>query len=136
MAGRLGRLANWTLAAALVGGAGFAVARAEPFDSAPQYVKFEPIIVPVFVGERTAGLLAVHVALAAKDSSTRARLDGLRPRLVDAYTHALIAHARLNVDPLAPLDSPALESVLAEATRNVTDGNVRVLLLDTLAQPA
>jgi hypothetical protein len=126
---------EWLLLAALLGGAGFAVARAEPAAPAPQYVKFEPIIVPVFIDNRSAGLMSVQVHLEAPGSAARAAIEARRPQLIDAYTDALIRHARLYVDPLAPIDIDRL----AEAVRRATTAEgmeAEVLVLEAMAQPA
>lgn len=128
---------EWMLLAALLGGAGFAVAHAEPAEEAPQYVKFEPIIVPVFIDNRSAGLMSVQVQLEAASGADRAAIEARRPRLIDAYTHALIRHARLYVDPLAPIDVDALAAQLQATTDSVLDRREpRVLVLEAMAQPA
>lgn len=137
MKSRIRDFLGWLLLAAMLGGAGLAVARAQPIDQAPQYVKFEPIIVPVFIDNRSAGLLAVHVYLETADGRERAFLETRRPRLVDAYTDALIRHARLNIDPVTPVDVDGLQAAIADATRQTVGGKMpRVLILEAMAQPA
>lgn len=137
MKSRLRSLSQGLLLAGLIGGAGFAVARAEPAETAPQYVKFEPVIVPVFIDNRSAGLLSVRLYLEADDSKARARIEAQRPRLIDAYTNQLIRHARLHIDPSAPIDVPALTEALTRATAPVIAGEqARVLILEAMAQPA
>lgn len=128
---------EWLLLAAMLGGAGFAVARAQPVDQAPQYVKFEPIIVPVFIDNRAAGLLSVHLYLEAGSGSERAFIEARRPHLIDAYTDTLIRYARLYVDPLAPIDVKALAASIGAATAaEVPDTRPHVLILEAMAQPA
>lgn len=137
MKSRFRGILEWTVLAAVLGGAGFAVARAEPLDQAPQYVKFEPIIVPVFIDNRSSGLLSVQVYLESTSSAERAFIEGRRPRLIDAYTDALIRHARVYVDPLAPVDVEAVQSAIHSATADEIEGTApRVLILEAMAQPA
>lgn len=133
---RLRLILEWALLATLIGGTGLAVARAQPVDSAPQFVKFEPIIVPVFIDNRSAGLLSVQVYLEAPNSATRATLERRRPHLVDAYTDALIRHARLYVDPAQPINVDAVAAKIDAATAMASDGNAaRVLILEAMARP-
>jgi len=136
MKSRFRLIFEWTLLAATLGGAGFAVARAQPLDQAPQYVKFEPIIVPVFIDNRSAGLLSVHVLLEAGSGDERARIESRRPHLIDAYTDALIRHARLYIDPLAPVDVAAVAAAIEAANAAEVEQQPRVLIVDAMAQPA
>ena len=136
MSRRLRNNIGWLLVAGLLGG-GLAVARAEPVDPTPNYVKFEPIIVPVFIDNRSAGLLSVQVQLDPREDGDRALIEASRPRLIDAYTHALIDHARLYVDPLAPIDVDALARRLGAATDATLDmATPRLLVIEAMAQPA
>jgi hypothetical protein len=134
---RLRLIFEWTLLASMIGGAGFAVARAQPLDEAPQYVQFEPIIVPVFIDNRSAGLLSVHLFIEASSGEQRAMLESRRPRLIDAYTDALIRHARIHIDPLVPVDVSGLNAAIEAATQTeVTGASPRVLIVEAMAQPA
>ncbi len=122
---------------AAIAALGFAVARAEPMASAPTYLKFEPLIVPVYAEQGATGLLAVRVVLEARDDSARQRLDRLRPRLIDGWTVALVDHARLHVDPNRPLDMPAIAASLEQAATRIGHDDVRrVYLIEAGARPS
>ena len=122
---------------AAVAALGFAVVRAEPVASSPTYLKFEPLIVPVYAEQGSAGLLAVRVVIEAADSNARQRLDHLRPRLIDGWTVALVDHARLHVDPARPLDMPSLAATVKQAAVRIGHADVRnVYLIEAAARPS
>jgi hypothetical protein len=137
MTRRIRQYLAWLLLALMLAGAGLAVARAEPADRAPYYVPFEPIIVPVFIDSRSSGLLSVQIQLEATSNAERAAIEAQRPRLIDAYTNALIRHARIHVDPLATVDVDAIAAAVAGATTATLDGVApRVLIVEAMAQAA
>lgn len=115
----------------------FASSDAEPAEEAvPQYVKFEPLLVPIYIDGEADGLLAVRVAVQAIDDAERDALEAIRPKLIDAYVLSLIEHARLRVDPARPIDAQRLTAVLQAATRKASGSpNARVLIVEAAARP-
>jgi hypothetical protein len=135
MKGRFRRVCEWVLLAGFVAGASLAVARAQPAEP-PHYVALDPVVAPVYIDNRAAGLLAVRVSIRTDSAESSAYLQQRAPRLVDAYTSALTGYARLHVDPAAPLDIGEVEAVLERATaRTVAAPGARVLIQEAMARP-
>lgn len=138
MRGVWGRWTDWLLLGGAVAGLGIAVARAGtagvPAD-VPHYVRFDPLFIPIYGDGRPEGVLAMRVAIQTTDDATRARLERLRPRLVDAFRAHLTEHARLHVDPDRPVDVRRLSAALQRAAlRTPDEQKMQVLVLEAVAK--
>lgn len=102
-------------------------------DAGRQYVQFEPLVTPVYIGGDVAGLVGIRIAVAVESRAHREQVGALRPRLTDAYLHALSDHARLYLNPGEPVDLQALHGALVEANEAAGAGAGELLLLETMA---
>ncbi len=113
-----------------------AYADAPDRDAVPEYVRFEPLIVPIFDGGASAGLIGVQITLNTGSSGERRRLEQLRPRLTDAWLHALAEHGRLHVEADRAIDVEALRSVLMTAASPYLDSDTELLVVEAMAYAA
>lgn len=133
---RIARALSGLAAAGLIAGLGIAVARADTAPQPPAYVRFDPLILPVYVDQQAGGLLAIRLTVEATDPQARARLEALRPRLVDGWTVALVDHARIAVEPASALDVAGLAAISDGVARRIGGTDVaRVLVVDVAARP-
>ncbi|MGB3722509.1 MAG: hypothetical protein WA979_06785 [Pacificimonas sp.] len=105
-------------------------------DAAPEYVRFEPLIVPIFDTGAEPGLVGVQIVLRTYDPAERTRLENLRPRLNDAWLHALAEHGRLYLAADRPIDVIALQAALEDASEPHFGGNTHLLIVEEMAYAA
>lgn len=91
-------------------------ASANSAKDAPQYVRFEAMIVPVLADRRAAGLMSVKLNLKVPTPEDKQRIADARIRFVNAYTQALVAFAQLRVNPRRALDIEAVTAALQQTT--------------------
>lgn len=84
-------------------------------DGAPTFVRFEPIIVPLFDDTRVAGMMSVTVTLQVPKPEDKDAIEARRIRYIDAFNTALMQLGRLKLDPRRPLDVRLLANELQRA---------------------
>lgn len=80
------------------------------------YVRFEPIIIPVFDSARVSGLVSVTVNLKVDSAEIKQVIEADRPRFINAYRLALAEVADLYISPRQPLQVARIHQAIQRAT--------------------
>lgn len=116
--------------------AGFAAGPAQANAEKPKteeglYVRFEPMIVPVFADGRVAGLMSVTVNLQVKDEAAQKAIEAARPKFIDAIRTKLAGVAELWVDPRRPINVAQMRGALQQAIAPISAAwKPRLLVVD------
>lgn len=95
------------------------------------YVRFEPMIIPVFSDGRVAGLMSVTVNLQVKDEAAQKAIEAVRPKFIDAMRTRLAGIAELWVDPRRPINVTQMRGALQQAIAPISAAwQPRLLVVD------
>lgn len=93
-------------------------------------VALDPLIAPVVDNDRVTGVLLVAVTLTSDEPEFGARIEPVRPRVVEACLSAVVEEARVGVDLDRPVNAIRLASRLQTAVDALRLGKVRVLVTE------
>lgn len=95
------------------------------------YVRFEPIIIPVFDTARVSGLVSVTVNLKVGTPEDKQAIESDRPRYVNAFRLALAEVADLYINPRQPLKVTLIHQAIQRAANQLYAKHpVKALIVD------
>ncbi len=93
-------------------------------------IELDPLIAPVVDNDRVTGMLQVRVTLMPGEPGFDARMEPLKPRVVEACLAAVVEEARVGVDLDRPVNATRLAGRLQGAVDELRLGKVRVLVTE------
>jgi hypothetical protein len=115
------------LAGLLFAGPAFAVDRTavpELFDGAPTYVRFDPIFVPVIVGDRVTRQVGVSLMLELAKGQAREDVEDKERQLNDAFVKNLYVYFQQRAGSPGDIDQAYLKGQLLKAAAAVVGPHV------------
>lgn len=105
--------------------------------SAPVYVDFRPMQLPVIGDDRIEQMITIKIVIEVADRDAGDRVIAMAPRLTDAFMLALYGTLRTNaiLQPNGMVDVGRLKARIVEVSRRVMgEGVVNDALVQTIAQ--
>ncbi|MCA3256181.1 MAG: hypothetical protein INF91_11265 [Alphaproteobacteria bacterium] len=93
-------------------------------------IELDPLIAPVVDNDRVTGVLQVRVTLMPGEPGFDARMQPLKPRVIEACLAAVVEEARVGVDLDRPVNATRLATRLQGAVDELRLGKVRVLVTE------
>lgn len=105
-------------------------------DAENQFVKLQPMIVPVLQDKRMRGLVSVQVSLKLADPANREKVEQLKPKLTDRYILTLNQLGQTMIAIDRPVNLGLIQQVLQRGTDHILGADTAsVLIIDASSRP-